>query len=63
MVALAVSGCAFQRAQVAKVAQTKMVGMTKEQVLRCMGPLAQKAAEGQTEVWTYASGNGATNFF
>ena len=35
-----------------------MVGLSKEQVLGCMGPPANKAAEGQTEVWSYASGNG-----
>lgn len=35
-----------------------MVGMSREQVLACMGPPANKAAEGQTEVWSYASGNG-----
>jgi hypothetical protein len=32
--------------------------MTKEQILSCMGPPSQKAAEGQTEVWSYFSGNG-----
>jgi hypothetical protein len=35
-----------------------MVGFTKEQILACMGPPGSKAAEGQTEVWSYASGNG-----
>lgn len=35
-----------------------MVGMTKENVLTCMGPPASKAAEGATEVWSYDSGNG-----
>ena len=57
---LFVSGCAAQRAAVAQDAQSKMVGMTKEQVLSCMGAPANKASEGQTEVWTYKSGNGAT---
>jgi outer membrane protein assembly factor BamE (lipoprotein component of BamABCDE complex) len=38
-----------------------MVGMSKEQVLQCMGPPAQTSAEGQTEVWSYASGNGRTD--
>jgi hypothetical protein len=28
-----------------------------------MGPPVQKAAEGATEVWSYASGNGQTNTF
>jgi hypothetical protein len=37
-----------------------MVGMAKEQVLACKGAPANKAAEGATEVWGYASGNGMT---
>jgi hypothetical protein len=32
----------------------------KEQVLACMGAPGNKAAEGATEVWGYASGNGMT---
>jgi hypothetical protein len=54
----ALAGCAVQRAQVAQDARAQMVGMSKEQVLGCMGPPGNKAAEGQTEVWSYASGNG-----
>jgi hypothetical protein len=38
-------------------AQEKMVGLSREQVLACMGPPASKAAEGATEVWSYSSGN------
>jgi hypothetical protein len=56
--AVAVSGCAIQRAQVAQDARIQMVGMSKEQVLTCMGPPASKAAEAQTEVWGYNSGDG-----
>ena len=37
-----------------------MVGLSKEQVLVCMGPPASKAAEGKTEVWSYNSGDGTT---
>lgn len=58
---LALMGCAIQRAQVANEAQNKMVGLTKEQVLACMGPPVNQAAVGQTEVWTYNSGNGRTD--
>jgi hypothetical protein len=57
---VALSGCAIQRAQVAQDARAQMVGMSKEQVLTCMGPPATKAAEGQTEVWAYNSGDGTT---
>ena len=37
-----------------------MVGMSKEQVLACMGAPVNKATEGMTEVWAYNSGNGMT---
>jgi outer membrane protein assembly factor BamE (lipoprotein component of BamABCDE complex) len=50
------AGCAVQRAVVAQGAQEKMVGLSKEQVLACMGPPG-KMAEGATEVWSYSSGN------
>jgi outer membrane protein assembly factor BamE (lipoprotein component of BamABCDE complex) len=58
--ALLLSGCAFQRAQEAQDARAQMVGMSKEQVLACMGPPVNKAAEAMTEVWAYNSGNGTT---
>lgn len=51
------AGCAVQRAVVAQSAQEKMVGLSREQVLACMGPPGQKMAEGATEVWSYNSGN------
>lgn len=54
----ALSGCAIQRAQIVQDARVQMVGLSKEQVLVCMGPPASKAAEGQTEVWSYNSGDG-----
>ena len=56
----ALSGCAFQRAEVAQDARIQMVGMSKELVLACMGAPATKAAEGTTEVWGFNSGNGMT---
>jgi outer membrane protein assembly factor BamE (lipoprotein component of BamABCDE complex) len=56
----ALAGCAFQRAEIAQDARAQMVGMSKEQVLACMGAPANKATEGATEVWGYASGNGMT---
>ena len=56
----ALCGCAFQRAEIAQDARAQMVGLSKEQVLACMGASASKAAEGKTEVWGYNSGNGMT---
>jgi outer membrane protein assembly factor BamE (lipoprotein component of BamABCDE complex) len=60
---LSLAACAIQRAQIASDAQTTMVGMTKEQVLACMGPPVIKATEGGTEVGSYASGDGTTDTF
>jgi outer membrane protein assembly factor BamE (lipoprotein component of BamABCDE complex) len=56
--ALVVAGCSIQRAQIASDAKATMVGMTREQVFTCMGPPANKASEGSTEIWSYPSGNG-----
>jgi len=61
LIAAVLGSCALQRAQVAADAQTQMVGLTKEQLFACMGPPANKAAEGATEVWSYNSGNGFTS--
>lgn len=60
VLAFVVGACAIQRAQEASEAKDRMVGLTKEQVLACMGPPIGKAAEGATEVWTYNSGNNMT---
>jgi hypothetical protein len=54
------AGCAVQRAVVANDTQQKMVGLTKEELLACMGPPANRMAEGATEVWSYNSGDGHT---
>jgi len=37
-----------------------MVGLSREQVLQCMGPPGNKMAEGASEVWSYESGNNHT---
>ena len=60
MCGLIVSSCAVMRAKEANEAQVTMVGMSKEQILACMGVPAAKAVEGATEVWSYNSGNGQT---
>jgi hypothetical protein len=46
----------------ASQAKTSMVGMTKEKVLACMGPPAQQATVGETEVWSYPSGGDTESF-
>ncbi len=55
---ITLGACAIQRAQVAQDARVQMVGMSKEQILKCMGAPVSKAAEGLTEVWGYNSGDG-----
>jgi hypothetical protein len=57
VIGLALTACALQRAQIANDAGRNMVGLSKEQVLACMGPPLNKGAEGETEVWSYNSGN------
>lgn len=42
----------------AAAAKIRMVGLTKEDVLGCMGPPRKKAKEGKTEVWSYLSTDG-----
>ena len=56
----ACSSSRFGRAQVATQAKAQMIGMSKEQVLACMGAPFQQAAVGQTEVWSYPSGGDTT---
>jgi len=57
LITVGLAGCAAQqRAEVAQDAQLQMRGLPKEQVLGCMGPPGNKAAEGATEVWSYESG-------
>jgi hypothetical protein len=43
---LVLSASSLQRAQSAETAKAQPVGMSKEQILSCMGPPMQKAAEG-----------------
>lgn len=52
---LALAACAVQRAQVANDAQSKMIGLSREQVLACMGPPINRTSGGETEVWSYNS--------
>jgi hypothetical protein len=58
-------GCAFpqvalKRAEIAATAQKTMPGTPKDEVLACMGIPAAKDAQGDTEVWSYNSGDGRT---
>jgi hypothetical protein len=56
------SSSRFERAEIATHAKAQMIGMSKEQVLACMGAPSQHVAVGQTEVWSYPSGGDTTTF-
>jgi hypothetical protein len=60
VICLALTACAIQRSQTANEARSNMIGLSKEQVLACMGPPLNKGAEGGIEVWSYNSGNNVT---
>jgi len=57
---LALTACAVQRAQIANDARINMIGLSKEQVVACMGPPLNQNAQGAPEVWSYNSGNNTT---
>ena len=55
IVVLALSGC--QPLEVDQVAQQSMIGLSKRDILACLGQPAQRVPSGQaTEIWTYAGG-------
>ena len=53
--AILLTACASMRRETAENAQNKMVGLSKEQLLACMGPPANRTVEGTGEVWSYIS--------
>ena len=55
---LGLTGCMVERAAMARSAQQSMIGLSKEGVLACMGAPINHASVGETEVWSYMSGNG-----
>lgn len=61
VVSVMAAGCAkLQRAEMAREAQVSMVGMSKAQVLSCMGVAQGKQVEDDIEVWQYAAGGDQT---
>jgi len=55
--ALALGGCEGQPLEVNQVAQQSMIGLSKRDILACLGSPAQRAPAGQaTEIWTYVGG-------
>ena len=53
--AILLTACASMRRETAENAQNKMVGLSKEQLLACMGPPANRTVESTGEVWSYNS--------
>ena len=53
--AILLTACASMRRETTENAQNKMVGLSKEQLLACMGPPANRTVEGTGEVWSYNS--------
>jgi hypothetical protein len=55
LAALTLGGC--QPLETDQVAQQSMIGLSKRDILACMGQPAQRVPAGQaTEIWTYAGG-------
>jgi hypothetical protein len=55
VVVLGLSGC--QPLEVDQVAQQSMIGLSKRDILACLGQPAQRVPTGQaTEIWTYVGG-------
>lgn len=46
----------FERASIAKTAQTQMIGMTRHDVLACAGVPMRETRDGGTDFMTYAAG-------
>jgi hypothetical protein len=53
VIGFGLTACTLQRGQIANDIGRNVVGLSKEQVLACMGPPLNKGAEGETEVWSY----------
>ena len=61
LLALALAACA-ERPEVDQIAQMDMIGLSKTDILACMGAPALRHALGEgTEIWTYAVGYTTTD--
>lgn len=56
IIIISINGCAIQRAEVATKAKTSLIGMSKQQILQCMGAASEIQKQGTTEAWKYYSG-------
>ena len=61
LLALTMSACA-ERPEVDQIAQQDMIGLSKKDILACMGePAARRGLSEGTEIWTYAGGTTTTS--
>ena len=63
LVAILATACAnnkFHRAEVAKAAQTELVGMSRKDVLSCAGAPVREAKDGDIDFLTYIAGGDST---
>ena len=61
LLALTMSACA-ERPEVDQIAQQDMIGLSKKDILACMGePAARRGLGEGTEIWTYAGGTTTTS--
>jgi hypothetical protein len=58
---IGLSACKFERAAVAKTAQTQMVGMSRHDVLLCAGVPERETKDGTTDFMTYVGGGDSTS--
>jgi hypothetical protein len=56
IIMISIAGCAINRAEIATKAKNSMLGMSKQQVLQCMGVASNIQTQGNTEAWKYYSG-------
>jgi len=56
----ACSGAALQKS--ADRAQTEMVGLSREDLLRCAGRPSRRSTDGDTEFWTYVRQSGGDSY-
>jgi hypothetical protein len=60
---LSLPGCAnnkFQRAEVARTAQTQMIGMSRHDLLMCAGVPIREVKDGNTDFMAYSGGGDST---
>jgi hypothetical protein len=63
MALFSLTGCAnnkFQRAQVARTAQTQMIGMSRHDLLMCAGVPIREVKDGNTDFMAYSGGGDST---